>query len=126
MKPAAALHRPTARVRDAMRVIGFEFYGGSFNALSPRGRLEANTVSAPPEGSYGQYFHSAGIPLFFLDLHGITPGSGTTDWLVGPRRIWDIGSRYASPLANTAEVSLPRMFDGVIFIDTLTPTTLRP
>ncbi|HEX9990951.1 MAG TPA: erythromycin esterase family protein [Chloroflexia bacterium] len=110
---------------DAMRVIGFEFNGGSFNATS--GRLGVNTVAAAPEGSYGQYFHSADIPLFFLDLRGIRRGSDATDWLVGPRRIWDIGHRFypADPLLATAEVSLPQTFDGVIFVDMITPTTLR-
>jgi erythromycin esterase len=114
------------RFGENMKVIGFEFYAGSFNALSDG--LRVNTVSAATPGSYGEYFHSAGIPLFFLDVRGITRGSSETDWLVGPRRIWDIGSHFspAQPTATTAEISLPQTFDAVIFVDRITPTTLRP
>jgi erythromycin esterase len=113
------------RFGSSLRVIGFEFYSGSFNATA--GRLSVNTVSAATPGGYGEGFHSLGIPLFFLDLRGITRSSSATDWLVGPRRIWDIGHRFspANPQQTTAEISLPSMFDAVIFVDRITPTHLR-
>ncbi|HEY0068922.1 MAG TPA: erythromycin esterase family protein [Chloroflexia bacterium] len=118
------------RYKDAARIIGFDFYKGSFNSRPPTPPrfMQVFTIEASGEGSYANYFHSASIPLFILDLRDVRPGSITTDWLFAHRKVWWIGSIFnaADPATGAREVIITDTFDAVIFIDTITPTNLLP
>ncbi|MDQ6694723.1 MAG: erythromycin esterase family protein [Chloroflexota bacterium] len=113
-----------------MRVFGFDFYQGSFNAISVVGNhlgsLTTHTVQASQEGSYASYFHSAGVPFMALDLRGIDPADPASNWLIGPRAIWGIGAAFddADPYSATGKVSLTQAFDAVIYVDAITPSRL--
>jgi erythromycin esterase len=113
-----------------MLALGFSFYNGSFNARKLNGRrvgaVEPQTVDASPPGSYNHYFHTAGLPIFLLDLRGASPGTSATDWLFDHRRMWSIGSVVGDTTDTmSTEMRITDTFDLLIHIDRINPTTLR-
>jgi erythromycin esterase len=118
------------RYGAAARIIGFDFYKGSFNSRPPNPprAMQVFTIEASTEGSYGNYFYSANIPFFMLDLRGVRPGSDATDWLFAHRKMWWIGAIFNAndPTTAARELIVVDTFDAVIFIDTITRTNLLP
>ena len=83
-------------------------------------------MDAAPPGSYGDYFHSVGLPIFLLDLRSVSPGTSATDWLFDYRRMWSIGSVVGDTVeSQSTEMRITDTFDLVIHIDRISPTTLR-
>ncbi len=111
-------------------IFGFTFCNGSLHALTVNesgqyGSMAVHKVEPPPEESCEYYFHSAGIPLFFLDLRDITPGPAT-DWLFQPLLYRYVGSGYqpANPEAEFEDAVLPDMFDVMVYFEDTTPSHL--
>ena len=115
---------------DDMVIFGFTFYSGSLHALTVNesgqyGTMAVHKVEPPPEESCEYYFHSAGIPYFFLDLRDIIPGPAT-DWLFQPLLYRYVGSGYqpANPEAEFEDAVLPDMFDVMVYFEDTTPSHL--
>ncbi len=114
-----------------MVVFGFAFYQGTFNAIYMSkpgvfGSNQVHNVESSPEGSYEYYFHSTGMPRFFLDLRRIQPGSPATDWLFEPHSFHSIGSVYneEDPSRYLQKSVLPHMFDVIIYFENTSPSQL--
>ena len=76
---------------------------------------EPRELSAPPEGSLEDLMHRAGLKLVFLDLRRLP----SDHWL--RRRLVARPVSYAPMRADWS-----RVYDGVFFIDTMTPGTTVP
>jgi erythromycin esterase len=104
---------------DAMRVMGFSFYQGSFTALNLEisNGLGTYSFGPAPAGGYEHFFHAAGLPRFILDLRG-----ANQEWLTGPLQVREIGCcvRPSTPAFGIRPVSLPALYDAIIFFDNTT------
>ena len=108
---------------EQMVVFGFSFYEGSFNttlASETGERVGMPTkfeVTSPPEDSYETYFHSTGLPRFFLDLRDIAADSQSGDWLLAPHPSRNIAELYrpSNPDYNFIHTALPDLFDVIIY-----------
>ena len=118
-----------------MVVLGFDFYGGSFNAVSwnlatgtATGPLTSHHVEKPPSDSYEYLFRGAGIPRFMLDLRRIPTGDPASSWIHGPRKFRSIGAIYdaKSPQSFYYSVQLPRVFDVLVYFQDTSPSVLLP
>ncbi|MBU7012073.1 MAG: erythromycin esterase family protein [Theionarchaea archaeon] len=116
---------------DDMVVFGFAFYQGTFNAIyMPEpgvfGTMQIHSVESSPEESYEYYFHSTGMPRFFLDLRRIQPGSPATDWFLEPHSFHSIGSVYneENPSDYLQKSVLTHVFDVIIYFEDTSPSQL--
>ena len=113
---------------DEMVVFGFSFYQGSFNSVALSGDRKPIEFSAmlPPENSYEYYFHSVELPRFFLDLRGLPSDSPSTNWLLTPHRMHELGSLYDPSDAGAYFFSsiLPDQFDVIIYFQDTSPSLL--
>lgn len=117
------------RYGKEMVVFGFTFYSGACNAVTQRpggesGKLTTHQVPPPPPATYESYFHSAGIPRFFLDLRNVRSGAPATDWLQGPRYLRHISAVYNDcyPENSFWETQLPEVFDVIIYFESTSPS----
>ncbi|KPK84747.1 MAG: hypothetical protein AMS27_09080 [Bacteroides sp. SM23_62_1] len=114
---------------DDYYVIATEFYSGRFYAWDicegHTYTFWTHSAALPDETSYAYHFHSAGIPVFFLDLRHTDYTLEAAKWLLGPMKIRFIGALYC-PMDDPYyydTISLPANYDGVIFFDEITQTT---
>jgi erythromycin esterase len=121
---AAMGHHLRATYGNDLVIAGFDFYQGSFRAVTvlPSGTyagLDEHAVGAPPKSSYEYYFHSAGLERFILDLRGVDLTTPATSWLAGPRKMRTIGAGFmpTSPQRYFYDVSLPARYDLLIYFD---------
>jgi erythromycin esterase len=121
------------RFGSQMVIVGFDFYGGSFNAVQykagrPAGGLGLHQVEPPPADSHEGYFHSAGVPRMILDLRRVDSTAPATRWLAGPRWMRAIGAVYDKDQpANFAYFArLPAEYDVIIYFEETTPSVLLP
>ena len=123
------------RYGDDMIIFGFDFYQGSFNAVTyfsqtrQYGRLEPHVViSTPPQDSYEYNFRGADIPRMFINLRNLQRASTASDWLFGPRRFRSIGAVYddANPNNYFYSARLPEEFDVMIYFQETSPSVLLP
>jgi erythromycin esterase len=115
-------HHLRAAYGDDLVIVGFDFYQGSFRAVTvhPGGGyagLDEHSVGAPLKDSYEYYFHSAGFERFILDVRGIDLTTSATSWLAGPRKMRSIGAGFmpTSPQLYFYEVSLPTRYNLIIY-----------
>jgi erythromycin esterase-like protein len=106
-----------------MVVVGFDFYHGSFQAvtMSETGQylgLGVHSVGPPPDQSYEDYFGDAGMARMILDLRGISFNSPETSWLAGPRAHRSIGAVFmpSHPEYYFYVARMPEEYDVVIYI----------
>jgi len=117
---------------DQMVVLGFAFGGGSFTAVTMNSGaflgLDRHSLERPLAGSYEEYFASAGQPRFYLDLRDRALDTEASSWLAGPRTFRSIGCCFdpSQPSAFAYQARLPDEFDGIIYVDRTTPTTVLP
>jgi erythromycin esterase len=118
---------------DDLVIAGFDFYQGGFRAVTyirynVYGGVENHTVGPPLPHSYEDYFHSAGMDRFVLDLRGVGLGSSATTWLAGPRLMRSIGSVFSptNPDSYFREVSIPSYYDLIIYFDSTTAAVGLP
>src|SRR5579859_7609883 len=106
--------------------IGFSFYQGAFNAISPDG-MQVFTEQNPPKGSYNETLGSVPLPLYLLDLRA-APAGPVSQWLAEARDFHELGVGYdpAHAQSDDVTVSLRQYFDLVIEIQTVTASHLIP
>jgi erythromycin esterase len=123
------------RYGDGLRVFGFTFYSGSFNAYAydaasnSYGDLGAHPAGPLPADSHERYLHSGGQPRFFLDLRQVEAGPGVDDWLSASHWLRFVGAEYDSgspPEDYAFMVRLPDAFDVLVYIEETTPSDLLP
>lgn len=122
------------RFGDKLVSIGFDFYGGSFNATaldtakSRYGQIGVHDSRTPPSDSYESYLHAAGLDHFVLSLRDLEQEETTaeTEWLSGPHPFRSIGTAYdpSRPLDYCYNARLPDEFDLILYIDDTTPSKL--
>lgn len=110
------------RFGDDMYVLGFAFSEGRYNAVGPTG-LKAHVEPPPVVGSLETLLQAPGMPRFILDLRNLGEDAPMA-WFKKPQNMRSIGAvaqkcSYVSTVAN-------RDFDGLIWIDISTPSTLLP
>ena len=105
-----------------MVVFGFAFNQGSFQAIEQGKGLRDFTVPPSPEGSLDATFAAAGIPLFALDLRTAPRSGPVATWLSEPHKTRSIGAVFSenSAAQYLAELTAPRSFDAVLFIERTT------
>ena len=110
---------------DDMVIVGFDFYQGSFRAVTHSGigvyaGLDEHFVGPPPPYSYEDYFQWAGMNRLVLDVRGVDLETPATSWLAGPRLMRFIGALFTptNPDAYLYEVNLPSLYDLIIYFDT--------
>jgi len=119
------------RYGDDHFVIGFAFNQGSFQAAyvgqTEAGdyfqKLRAYTVNPAREGSVGNVFSRAGLPIFVLDLRAIPESGPVAEWFSGEHDMRKAGAGFAEDDEDAQylpRINLPDHFDAVIFIDSTT------
>lgn len=116
MIPMGAL--AAQRYSTDVYVIGFTAYEGEENWTNGQKR---GPIAAAPAGSVEAWLHTLGRPYAFVDLHALSRELGAA---VGPvsMRISGFGPP-ASPYGNDRVPDLARAFDGVFYVDRMTPAT---
>ena len=111
-----------AEYGDDMVIVGFDFYQGSFQAITISGSgqylgLDVHHVGPPPSDSYEAYFSDAKLSLMILDLRGIQFNSPETSWLEGPRAHRSIGAVFmpSHPEYYFYDARMPQEYDVVIY-----------
>jgi erythromycin esterase len=109
---------------DDLVVVGFDFYHGSFRAVTylgggSYGSLTTHSVVLPPLRSYEYYYHSAGVPRFILDLQGINFSTSATSWLPGPRQMRSIGAVFQPGAEHLYfyDARQPEEYDLIIYFE---------
>jgi erythromycin esterase len=102
---------------EVYKVIGKDVYSVTFTAANGEWKLmqfeQANRLRGPRKGSLEEMFTDAGLTNAFLDLTSSTAGG---DWLRKQRLV------MRSMGYQDMEAVWPDVFDGVIFIKTMTPS----
>lgn len=93
---------------DGVYSIMFTAYGGKWRDW----RNQERDLPVPPQGSLEDLFHRAGLKFAFVDFRGLPPGHWLRERLI------------ARPIAHSPmRADWTQVYDGVFFIDTMTPTT---
>lgn len=120
------------RYGDTLRVFGFDFGAGRFNAVGqdsvnrryyPLGPHKADT---PPADSYEATWERAGDPQLLIDLRQAMEGTAVGDWIRSPHPFRDIGATYDEGKPGLSWVPTPLVdkFDAVIYFAQTTPAKL--
>jgi erythromycin esterase len=118
--------------------VGFAFSTGGLNAYegygkgiegpvtAPLGSLGPLTAPPPDPGSYEALLEKATAPDYYLDLRQATGGAAA--WLNTSHRFRSIGAIYyaSDPEFHYTPVVLPNIYDVMIFLKNITPSTLLP
>lgn len=82
-------------------------------------------IPAAPEGSGDAMLSAAGPPSYFLDLKGVGTTSPLGRWLSEPHLFYDFGAVWTlgDPEANLRAEALSQHYDGLIFIEDVSPST---
>lgn len=121
-KPGWMGHYLGQRFGDDMYVLGFAFREGSYNATGPL-RLGSNVEPPPPQGSLETFLQAPGIPRFILDLRNLDEDAPMI-WLQKPRPLRSIGA--AAQRCSFGINPTMDEYDGLIWIETSTPSRLLP
>jgi len=102
--------------------VGFAFRQGRLRAAGVEdgkltGLAEHNTAAAV--GSGDSILALAGMPSFFLNLGAIPAASPLGRWLAQPHLFHNAGGEWVDgdPEANRESVALPKLYDGLIFVN---------
>ena len=112
-----------------MVVFGFSFNQGGFQAIG-RAKPVLHDFSVPPApaGSLDATLAAAGIPLFALNLRQAPTAGPVADWLAAPHQTRGIGAIYPEddPFAYMFPQKSREAFDGILFLDKVTPARKNP
>ena len=114
---------------DQMVVFGFDFYAGSFNAVPIKaGTYAPFTAETPPTDSYEYVFRWSNLPRFVLDLRDPSSPPAVGSWILGPRKLRNVGSIYdaSSPSLYFYTTPLTKEYDVVVCFQDTSPSTLLP
>ena len=110
-----------------MYAVGFAFKEGHLRAAGMEGGkltglAEHNAAGA--EGSGDSILGLAGMPCFFLNLAAVPAGGPLGRWLAQPHLFHNAGAEWVTgdPEANRETAVLPKLYDGLIFVDEGHPT----
>jgi erythromycin esterase len=108
------------RYGDAMRVFGFAFERGGFQArdLLDPGHLRAFRVNPAPEGTLDAALAAAGLPRAAIDLRAL-PGAGpVADWFRAAPATRDFGSGFSEdePPWSWSRYRTPELYDALLFV----------
>ena len=102
---------------------GLLFGEGSFLAVNGNsGTLETITVQKAPKGTYEQLFALTQIRSLILDLRETRANTLFESWHKPKLRMRDIGSFFYSDSYAFQEIDLVNKFDGVVWLDKVTPS----
>lgn len=114
-----------------MKNIGFSFYGGWFNAISPnasvlRNKPQVYRAPALPERSYEEYFQSLSLSTAIINLSMLKSSLPTSHSFPNRGYLRSIGSVYLEdhPEQFFYETNLAEEFDLMVFVPEITPSTL--
>jgi erythromycin esterase-like protein len=119
------------RLGDRYRNVAFAFGDGTLRARIPVIRRSANQgepglsdarIAPPRPGTFEDVFHRTGLNGFWLDLRHVGTETGA-GWLRGPHQMRLIIEQYAvqSPQSFETPIEFPTFFDGVVFVNHVTP-----
>lgn len=116
----AAIDYPDERL--TMKVAGFSFATGSFQAMGGGGSGPTEwRIDAPLAGSIDAALRDAGLSRHFVDLRAPPAGSAASVWLDEPYAKRGIGSVWSPEAAarheDVAFDRWPDAFDALLFID---------
>lgn len=120
---------------DALRVFGFAFDRGEFQARDQRnfGNLRAFRVDAAREGSLEAQLAAAGLQVAALDLRRVPAAGAAAPWFGTPRPMFTTGSGFVDGALDLgwARDLAPSIYDALFFIAETsaaraTPTGRRP
>lgn len=103
-------------------VIGFAFHDGSFQAMDQfhKNALREIAVGPPPDTTGSAAFARAGdklgAPVFAIDLHAVPAKGAVHDWFAVKQLFREIGAVYTGEQGMLQPMSLPVLFDAVIFV----------
>ncbi len=108
---------------DDYRAFGLLTYAGSYSGASGRQIIDTRLLPAPV-GSLEEALHRVGLrlgaSLLITDLRGAATGPAG-GWLMEPRLIRMIGYA-AEDLGFATGISVGSQFDGIVFVDTTSPS----
>ena len=115
------------RYGEGYYALGFEFNQGSFytRTLLPNngfGDLKAVTLPPAPQGSWPWFLSQANMGDLILNVRAPAGSLAVDQWLHMPRKVRDVIWRYEEESPYGGEVNLMKKYDGVIFIESTTPT----
>ena len=113
---------------DQMRVFGFAFNQGSFQAFVTGSGLKDHTVPPAPEGSFDAVMAAARIPLFALDLRTAPTDGPVAEWLKAGAKSRNIGALYPEndKFANMFPLKAAEAYDALFFFDKTTAARKVP
>lgn len=105
-----------------MRVFGFAFNRGSFQAIEQGKGLRNFAVSAGPPQGFDFTLSRAGLPLLALDLQHATAGSPAAEWLRTPHQARSIGALYSEdrPQMFFSNLTPNATYDAILFVENTT------
>jgi hypothetical protein len=114
-------------------ILGFSFDHGGFRAFDAPfhslRRILKFEVGAPFANSINASLNKVGLPLFLLNLRGLTGGSPEQVWFEQERPMWAIGGGFnpSEPeyLLNQPEMAVSKAYDALVHVQTTTPVRLN-
>ena len=105
----------------------FEFNQGSYRSrtLLPDGvlgDLKVGELSAPPPGTLPWYLSRVGNDAFIVNLRSQPASSAVERWLTSPQIQHATGWVYEEPSTCYEEVTIRQQYDGIVFVEGMTPT----
>ena len=100
--------------------IGFDFYDGNLQAVWGKKGLRVLYAKPAIKHSLAAYFHSTGIPLFYIDLRKASKSDTIGNFFNSPQLIRNIGAVYypnSIQRSNYDYEKLPVMYNALIFVD---------
>jgi erythromycin esterase len=96
--------------------VGQTCYAGTYTAVvQGKGLKSDNIIASPLPGSFEDFCHSSGVPLFMLDVRNASTGDNGSAWLTRPILMRSIG---ALAMNNQQQVSnIPGDFDLVVYFE---------
>jgi erythromycin esterase len=112
---------------DQYFAFGFEFNHGSYQTrmLLPDnilGDLKEVTLAPAPVGSFPWYVSATHVGHLLLSLRTPAGTPAVEQWRATPQVVHNVPWVYDEPSRLHAELSMQKHYDGIIFIETTTPT----
>ncbi len=118
--PSFMGHEMRLALGEDLRVIGFAFSQGAFQArgLQRGSGLTTWMAPPPPEGTLDAALAEAGLDLAALDLRALPAEGPVAEWLSGRRSSRSIGAIYGPEVEGSSFDPRPvrEMYDALIFV----------
>lgn len=116
---------------DQYYSVGLDFEKGSYHTRvvppeGPAGDLKVKVRPPAAPGSLAWYLSRTRLGNLFLDLRAVPGDRVVRDWMSTPLVIRGGGSWAYSETSSERERNITALYDGMIFIETTTPTRPTP